>query len=247
MKKTLLFVTVFMFSAFLFYPALSTELEKDEDYNTRINNLELLHKSISQVSKDIGNLQGTLKGPNGTGREDELKQRINELILKQKELVGNFNQLVTEVDPGVFVTEQGKKLDLNKVLKELLNPVIREVKDVTSRPRMIEKLRSSIELYQSQLQVTDKALYNIDNLLPHSKKSLLTKEINEIKDVWVNRRNEIQTRLNITTQQLELKTRYKKSIAQSIQEVLQVFFKDRGRNLFLAFLAFLITWFSLIR
>jgi hypothetical protein len=247
MKKTLLFVTVFMFSAFLFYPVLATELEKDEDYNTRITNLELLHKSISQVSKDIENLQGALQGPNGTGREDELKQRINELILKQKELVGNFNQLVTEVDPGVFVTEKDKKLDLNKVLKELLNPLIREVKDVTSRPRMIENLRSSIELYQSQLQVTDKAIYNIDSLLPHSKKSLLTKEINKIKDVWENRRNEIQTRLNIATQQLELKTRYKKSMAQSIQEVLRVFFKNRGRNLFLAFLAFLVTWFSLLR
>ena len=247
MKKSLYIFLLFLSSTLSIHPLQALPPSDNEAYQERIKNLESLLKSMNDISEKIAANQEILQSSRGLGREQELKSRINGLSLKLKGLEESFNQLSTEVDSSTFETEKKKTLDWNMEFTELFGPVIKELKKMTSRPREIEKLRSRMELYKSQLPITQKALKNIETLLTHTTSPPLIEKLKSIKKVWDNKENEIGTQVNIALQQLDQKLAERKPISQSFREILQIFFKSRGRNLILSFLTFIFTLLILHR
>lgn len=239
MKKSLYIFLVFLFSSLSIHPLQASPPSDKEVYQERIKNLESLLQSMNDIAEKIVASQEILQSSRGLGREQELKSRINGLSLKLKGLEESFNQLSTEVDFRVFEMEKKKTLDWNMEFTELFGPVINELKKMTSRPREIEKLRSQMELSKSQLPVTQKALKNIETLLSHTTSPPLIEKLKSIKKVWENRENESGTRVNIALRQLDQKLAERKPISESFREILQIFFKSRGRNLILSFLTFI--------
>ncbi len=245
MRKSLYLFFLFFLFILPIHTLYATPLHDEARYQAQIKNLKLLLKSINQISEKIAATQEILQSSQGVGREQELRSQINELSLKLKNMEETFNQLSTGMDFGVLREEKKKSLDWNLEITELLGPVIRELKKMTSRPRAIEKLRNKIELYKSQLPVTQKALKNLEAHLTHATNSSLIEKLNSIKKVWENKEHEIRTQMNIAVQQLEQKLGERKSLSQSLRGIIQIFFKSRGRNLIISFLAFVFIWFVL--
>ena len=177
--------------------------------------------------------------------ESGLRSRINDLSLKLKGVEETFNQLSTGVDSRVFKAEKKEGFNWNLELTELLGPVIKELKKMTSRPREIEKLRSGIELYRSQLPATVKAIKNLEAIIANSMDPALTEKLNQVKRIWENRKHEIRTQMNVSVQRLDQKIAERKPISESLRGIAQIFLKSRGRNLILAFLAFVLIWLAL--
>jgi len=244
-RKSALILILLLLSTLPLRALHATPLKDKAGYEPQIRNLELLLKSIDDTSGKIAALQETLQGPRGVGREQELRAQINELSLRLRDAERTFNQLSTGVDVRVFQAEEKKGLDWNLELTELLGPVIRELKKMTSRPREIEKLRNRIKLYKSQLPATQKALKNLEALLAHATSPPLIESLTSTKRAWEGRHHEITTQMSIAAHQLEQRLSERKPLAQSVGEILQIFFKSRGRNLILSFLAFALIWFVL--
>lgn len=239
-----IFLLFFLSSLPLHTPQASSAPERGA-YQNKINNLESLLGAIERLSEGIVGNQEILKSSRGLGREQELKARIHDLSLKLRDLEESFDQVSTEVNVEVFETGKKKSLEWNVEITEVLGPVIREVKKMTSRPREIEQLRGRVDMYSSQLPVTRRALKNIDTLLTHTTSPRLTEKLRTVKRGWKNRENEVRTRMNIAAQQLEQRLAERKPLSQSFREILQIFFKSRGRNLILSFLAFVLTFLIL--
>jgi hypothetical protein len=208
----------------------------------RIVNLEMLLQAINQVSDEIEKAQTVLQGTGGLGREKELREKITDLSLKKNDLEATFNQLATNVETGRLEDEKKTGLDLKKELKELLSPAFRELKKLTIGPREIEKYRNDIETYELQLLKIKKAIDHIDDILGYAEKASLVEKLNDMRQQWLNLQNEIKTRMHIAQSRLERKLSARKSFSESAKEIMQLFFKSRGRNLLLSFLAFLCTW-----
>ena len=245
MRKSGLIFILFLLSTLPIRALHAAPLEDKGGYQAQIRNLELLLKSIDDTSEKIVALQEILQGSRGVGREQELRSQINELSLRLRDMEKTFDQLSTGVDLSVFQVEEKKGVDWNLELTELLGPVIRELKKMTSRPREIEKLRNRIELYKSRLPATQKALRNLEALLAHATNPPLIESLNSTKRIWESKHHEITTQMNIAVHQLEQKLSERKPLSQSLGEILQIFFKSRGRNLILSFLAFVLVWLVL--
>jgi len=244
-RKSVLIFILFLLSTLPIRAPHAAPLEDKGGYQAQIRNLELLLKSIDDTSEKIVALQEILQGSRGVGREQELRSQINELSLRLRDTEKTFNQLSTGVDVRVFQVEEKKGVDWNLELTELLGPVVRELKKMTSRPREIEKLRNRIELYKSQLPATQKALRNLEALLAHATNPPLIESLNSTKRIWESKHHEITTQMNIAVYRLEQKLSERKPLSQSLGEILQIFFKSRGRNLILSFLAFVLVWLVL--
>ncbi len=240
--KSVLLLAIVVFTYSQAYSASPSFSSFDKaDLEGRIANLNMLLKSIDNLSQEIEVLQKTLQSQDGIGREQDLRTQINALSVKREELEVSFLQISTDVDTRKAQDEKRPGLDWNQEIKELLGPMIREMKKLTSRPREIEKLRNQIDNYQTQLPQVEKALKNIEILLTHVKDKYLIKKLKKSRQFWQGRQNEIQTRMSIATRQLEQKVGQKKSFSESAREITQIFFKSRGRNLIISFIAFMLT------
>ena len=212
------------------------------DVENTINNLELLLNSIHNISNQIKELQRVLQSSSGLGREQEIRLQITELSQKLKELNRNFSQLSSDVDFQLFEPDEQKKIDIQSEIKELAEPLLRELKKMTSHPREVEALKTQINIYEQQIKIVSNALDNLTQILSHPISESLKNRLQEDYKNWEQRQNELQARINISIQQLQQKTTNRRSWSETFQEFFQLFFKSRGRNIILSFLAFIITW-----
>lgn len=219
------------------------DLSADEDgLNRRIVSLEMLMRSIANVSGEIEKLQGVLQGTGGIGREQELRERINALSIKKDDLEATFNQLATNVETGKVDDEKKTGLDLKQEMKELLSPAVRELKKLTAGPREIERLRNQVETYEAQLPRIQNAMAHIDLLLARVENEALAEKLNQMRRQWKSRQDEIETRMHIAGGRLDRHLGERKSFSESAREIMRIFFRSRGRNLLLSLLAFVLTW-----
>ena len=86
---------------------------------------------------------------------------------------------------------------------------------------------------------------NLDMLIAESKDADLNDKLSMVRSIWGNRGDEVRAQLNIAEMQLKENLEQKKPFSQSSREFVGMFFKSRGRNLFAASLAFILTWLFL--
>ncbi len=247
MKKFLFFLSFFLLIC-LPMNAASSDLSSNKTenaYKKKILALGSLVKSIHNISEDITELQERLKSPRAIGREKELRERIDKAVKKKRELELSFNRLSAGVELSPLKEEKAEGLDWNKELKEVLGPVVMELKEITSHPREIERLRGEVDFYRSRLQEAGRALDNLDSVLDHATDPLLIKELKDNQRIWKERERAIRTQEQITAQQLEQRMAERKPVSQSFRDICSIFLKRRGRNLVFSLLAFVFIWFLL--
>lgn len=109
------------------------------------------------------------------------------------------------VDLNVFKKTDQTGIDWQKRVLELLQPVLNELTRLTAGPREIEQLRSAIADYSEQLRVIAKGLDNITQLASHAQDESLSSRLQALKQKWESWRQEVETQLQVTTQQLKQK------------------------------------------
>ena len=174
-----------------------------------------------------------------------MQAKIDELKSKLMETETRLDQLSTGVDMGVFHEEGGRNSDWSMELREMLEPLIREMQRMTSRPREIEKLRNEMARYDLQLATVEKANANLLLLISRTTDPQLTEKLNAIVRTWQNRGAEIRAQRAIVSSRLEKIMGEKKSLSQSFRELFGTFFKSRGLNLLIALFSFAFVWVAL--
>lgn len=202
----------------------------------KITNLTHLIATMDQVRSEVEETQKSLGSPASLGKEEWYRNRIDLLSKRLTTLEEGFEQLATGVDrttepPG----GKGASFEWNNELKELLAPLISEMKRATARPREIQGLRSKLEGFDEELQRIDQALANIARL--QSAPGLpvpLAQQLDRLASKWSHRKLELASLKGMTELKLEDKERGKRTLSGSIQDFTRLFFKSRGRNLLMA-------------
>ncbi len=212
------------------------------DGHNTIQSLEAMVQSMNNLSRMISATREVMNGPNGIGREKELKARLDELLMKMQVMEGSFEQLSAGMGLDALHKEKEEDIDWNRELAEFLAPIMNELKKMTSRPREIEALRNEIARYDSQLQMARGAQVRLISMVSKTNNPQLIEKLGNLTRSWENQENEIKARMAVSQKALEKALGEKKSITRSFQELLEFFFQTRGRNLFLALLAFAVVW-----
>ncbi|MCI5066266.1 hypothetical protein MRY87_11130 [bacterium] len=190
--------------------------------------------------------QKELRSPEAAGRQEELAADIRALSARMEEIRTNFTEIALGVDlSSLRRGRQSEIFSWSEELRDLLGPLIAELREITSRPREISRLKEELSLFQEQKQTAEQAAENLRKLQAQLSNKKLKEPIGELLKEWGERLKSLNAELAITEEKLTQKQSGRRSIGQTFESVISLFFESRGRNLFLAFLTALVVWFSL--
>ncbi len=189
-----------------------------------------------RATEQLRTLQRELAGAGGRGREAELIVKIQEVDGRLDDLDRNFAEISAGFDPRIFEEEQNEDVDFSSEIRELLGPLIYELRRMTSRPRALDRLRSSISESVEHLSMIERALFNVARLLEQIEDPAIREALLVEQAEWEVRQETARTELAVARQKLDRKENESSSITDTMQGVFRLFFKSRGRNLLLALL-----------
>jgi hypothetical protein len=191
-----------------------------------------------QIEADLLDRQRELVSDAALGRNAEIEGEIRMLAEEAAELARNFSELAAGVDPDSIELNPGAlELNLANEVRDLLGPLVNELKRATSRPREIDRLRTEISELRERLGKVRMALERLARIEETLVGAEVIAAFKAEQHDWLRHKNSISTSLQVAQQKLDLRLGESQSITQAVENLFQLFFKSRGRNLLLALVA----------
>jgi len=228
-------------------PAPARESLPPEEAAAKRQSLASVAASIEAIGRELKEKQRLLKNADAP-LQDELGGEVQKLSEDLNALEDNFAEVATGIDVSSFRRSSSpKEISWSRELTELVAPLLNELKDLTSRPREIDRLRTRSAAYADQVRLAAKGVRNIEALSETVTEPDLSRHLADLKKDWKEREQYAETQLRITEQRLEQKLNERKPLSESLSNLTQIFFKSRGRNLAIAVLATFLFWLLLRR
>jgi len=215
----------------------------------RLQGLRDVVRTREQLLAQRSVLQQELGTESARGREEELRGAIRQLSDAIGQLDQAFSLLSSEVDPRSLAEEApGEDVDLGSEVKDLVAPLVSELKRATRRPREIDRLRTEIATADERVRAMERAVANLDEAVAVTEEPTALREALLAERIeWASRLQTERTQLTVAQQRLEHEMGERKSISQSLDGLFQLFFKSRGRNLLIALAVTSAFWLMLRR
>ena len=202
-----------------------------------VESIQVLESRIKEKTKE-------LRAGQALGKEDEARAELKGLREQRDALRSNFSELISQTDlSGLDESTDQQELDLEKEVRSLLGPLIKELKELTRRPREIERIRSEIIKSELRLSRIEKAIENIQTSKTQLSDKAVLAELDEAAGTWEAQRKSTTTEIEIGRQRLQQKEAEKVSLSAALGEIFGLFFRSRGRNLIVAFIIAGLFWF----
>jgi hypothetical protein len=213
-------------------PQPSASLSTNDTLQKIILSKQSLRKRIAEEEKN-------LKKEKTETQQEAIRVEIQEITSRIQALDKDFERIVSGVDLEGFSTTT-ENIDWDQELRELLSPILEEIKKMTARPREMEALRKQMALYEKRILLTDYAIKNMQQHLAENDSEIVHKELNTFILARQQHYDELEARLAVAQQQLAEREQSNGSIFSSITAVFQDFFKSRGLNFIFALSAFFV-------
>jgi hypothetical protein len=209
--------------------------EKSRRLSQLLETIKSLEQELAS-QKDINSHQNVL--------DDHKSKHLQELSSRLKMMQLTFDEVLTEIardqEPSAGNVN---KSDWTQEAKDILSPLVSEMRRLTARPRELDRLRTDLEQKHHWLELSKKAVANIEAIKSAGVAADIVEEARRSEDFWLRRAQDLGAEISLIEQRLESKLAEKKSLSESIDSLVEIFFKSRGRNLVLACAAALIVWF----
>jgi hypothetical protein len=200
-------------------------------------------ESIEETIEERNILTKQLRSATEIGNGDALKSKIQESNLREEQLKISLDEIVSQVDPKDLETQSTEgTISLENELRSLLQPLVIELKELTSKPREIEQLKTDIFETERSINLTAKALTNVNEIKKSTSNEDVTRYLDEIIQKWISRKNSLETQLQILRSKIQQKQKDRSSFSEAISSVFQMFFRSRGRNIIIAIATSVIFW-----
>ncbi|MGB5063269.1 MAG: hypothetical protein WBQ37_05845 [Candidatus Competibacter sp.] len=213
---------------------------------SREEQLQTLLDTIQEVENEQANLNRQLKRTPAPAEAQQLNEQAAQITSRLKELQASFEEIATGGSSSAELQQKTETtFDWQQEIEDVVRPLLDELKRLTERPRMIERLRSERTLYENRLQTTDEAIAHIEKTLTMVKESPVKKALQTTLERWRDHREETESRMQRINAQLERLTTPSKQSNQRFTLTLQEFASGRGLNLALAIGGFVLTYLVL--
>lgn len=196
--------------------------------------LTALAGSIKEVERDLKLERERLKTKLPDDEQKKTEATIKSLGEKRDALLKNLEFVVTGIDPLTFNPPAGDSLDLQNETKELLLPIIQELKQLTASPREVESLRRQVASLRQDGAMVAEAAGRIEEQIKLDSDPALQPLLAELLETWRKRQNATETELAVAEFKLEELEVKRGGVLGVLREVTSSFFRQRGRNLMLA-------------
>ncbi|MGI9326288.1 MAG: hypothetical protein ACR2PZ_13785 [Pseudomonadales bacterium] len=172
------------------------------------------------------------------------KQGLLDQIEKQttnlNATLGNLQEVAAGANPASLREVAQSKFNFQEELFALMEPAIKEMKDMTSHVRQKTEQRDKIEYFSSRVPVTESAIENLEGLLAESEDPALLETLTDMLANWRQQDSILRAELQAAQLQLNKLEQSEESLAEASQSYLKSFFSNRGQYLGQALLAVLV-------
>ena len=211
----------------------------------KTESLQTILKLILQLKKEIKEKRGAIGLSVSEAERQELEKEIRDLTSQIESLEINFAEIASGIDMELFEEKPLRTFNWSEELKEIIKPILDDIRGMTASPREIDQLRREAAEIEKQLSASQKARQNLKILIGKVTEQNLKDSLIDLEKQWLIRQQQLETQLTIASEQLRQKLAKRKSLSETFQELFRIFFKSRGRNILLALIAFLGIWIIL--
>lgn len=206
--------------------------------------LRTLLDTIKEVEMERADLNQRLKDTADTDAAQQIKEQLEQLERRLQDLQIAFEELATGgVNTAVLNTKLEKaSFDWQTELEDVVRPLLEELKRLTERPRIIERLKSERALYENRLQIAESAIAGLEKTQASIKGAPVDKALKALLEQWQNQRENAESRLQRINVQLGRLTTSGEGDSRQLITAFQEFASGRGLNLALALGGFALTY-----
>lgn len=213
----------------------------EKELATKREGLLSLLRTIKKREAELELRRQDLANPRFEGRRDEVEQQIKNLTTDIDLLEQRFKELASGVELESD-TDGAQEFDWAREVKDLLGPAINELKRVTTRPREMDRLRREIEVLTEHRHAIQRAEDNLHRFSQRYPEGELTSPLTELATEWEARRQEVDSELEYNKARLDRLANERHSLSATVENLMGIFFRSRGRNLLLAAAALIGFW-----
>lgn len=163
-----------------------------------IRKLLAIKEALEEKRERIRDLLGQLEVADETDKE-----KLNQQIATLRETIGGLTRSFENIAVGGanlrnLTDAEDSKLAWRDELLQITRPLLNSLKEATKKPRRIEELRSAINLYQQQLDITRKATESIALLDQHEMSAVVAEGLSKVAVSWQERSEDIEGSLEIS-------------------------------------------------
>lgn len=208
----------------------------------RVRTLESLTQAIEHRSEEIRRLRAALEQADLHGGEEALADKIKIEQAEIQRLRQQLGEVASGVSPEVFEEGEDTGFDIAAELRELLAPLLREIRRATERPRAIDRLGREIERLTQELATAEQASKHVAETTASVEDRSILNELKAVSRFWLIKTQQTRTDLQLAEQQLARLQAGDTSLYGTAGRLAQLFFRSRGRNLALAIAAMIGCW-----
>ena len=241
MRIILLVILVFLSFSTVF--AQDTEvIEQDKFEQLKVDRLKRIRLEIIDLDKEIKNLESNLKNESeviGKIRsETRLKNALREKEIKRLE----FIETATNVSLDHHEVNKEANKTFSDQLKELFDPIFKTIRQASERPRKIQEYKEKLELLIERNENATIAVKRLEDWKKKNKDKTLAYTIKKS----IQTAQELVEETRIKKEDIEFKlqkiARQKGSLVTEVSNIILGFFKTKGKNLFLALISFMFSY-----
>lgn len=223
-------------------PAKAAQQQNDANNHQQetITTLQSLLTLQADLKRDIKDIGRHLEAAQTESEKNDFKAQLAKLETDLKTTTDNLRGIAAGADIASLRPTEPAKFSLQEELFSLLEPALKEMKDMTSHVRLKSELREKIAYYQEKKPVAELAVTNIMGLLSKNEDPALESYLQAMLAEWNKQLTVIQSELQSAELQLDKLVSAEVSIGQASQSYLKSFFQQRGLYLGLAILSVVI-------
>lgn len=209
--------------------------------------LEDIHNALVALRERVEQLRQGLDGAEDNEQREIIQQQIDQLETQRRNLRNTFENIALGgIDLGVFA-DQPEQEDFNwqDELLSIMRPLFSEMRQLTERPRAIERLRRDRMLVSQRLHVVEQALANIDAIATTGFDAVALERLEQLRQSWLERRTDLVRQQGIIELQLDNLLERQETVYDQARRAVREFFVGRGLTLLLAVGAFGATFLAL--
>ncbi len=156
---------------------------------------------------------------------------------------GQLARLITGLDPSAMDSEPEETIAWEEEARELLAPVVSQLRRVTVRPRRIEQLRARKTALELRLPQVIDAIVKTSDAAGAAESPAGAAELSTVKTLYIAKKQEIEQELQLLEAELVQLEGERAPLLESGRAVVEHFFKNRGKNALTALAALLLVVF----
>ena len=207
--------------------------------------IRALRATLKSLGEERDAKQVELRSAATPHEKETLALQIKELNGKIAELNLDLESVSTGVDVAFLDEKLGQGVQFDEEFKELVQPMLQELKRATAKPRELENLRSAVSYHKKRRDLASKALAHVQDLVAIAQDPAIKKDLQEIEKTWTGRLEQFTNELTTAEYQLAERLESEDSLLSTLRQGAASFFQTRGKNILVAAVIMCLVFFFL--